>query len=180
MAEMLRPNEHLDEITFQETSDPQKLWTSLGRGAFSEMMKDCTKLKRVNIKFQRENLEDDQVFEKEVRFYSKNKSKHQAKLDEYKKVLRSCDPSQMFENLSKMIENNENQSAEMPVRKFYNNTFNTLLNRAIFALIKKQQQNPTETQYFTTEGMVKFVAFQLLDSPPDGELEQNVNDDDSV
>lgn len=59
MAEMLRPNEHLDEITFQETSDPQKLWTSLGRGAFSEMMKDCTKLKRVNISFKRENHEAD-------------------------------------------------------------------------------------------------------------------------
>ena len=42
MAEMLKPNEYLDEITFQETLDPQKLWTSLGRGAFSEMMKDST------------------------------------------------------------------------------------------------------------------------------------------
>ena len=37
-------------------------------------------------------------------------------------------------------------------------------------------------EYFTTEGMIKFVAFQLLDQPPDGEMEQNIGDDlgDSV
>jgi len=28
--------------------------------------------------------------------------------------------------------------------------------------------------------MIKFVAFQLLDNPPDGELEQNEIQDDSV
>jgi len=44
----------------------------------------------------------------------------------------------MFENLQNLIENNDEMAAEMPVRKFYNNTFSTLLNRAIFALIKKQ------------------------------------------
>ena len=65
----------------------------------------------------------------------------------------------------------------MPVRKFYNNTFNTLLNRAMFALKKKQMQNPNEMEYFTTEGMIKFVAFQLLDSPPDGEIQQEIGED---
>ena len=35
-------------------------------------------------------------------------------------------------------------------------------------------------EYFTKEGMIKFVAFQLLDNPPDGELEQHMVDDDSV
>jgi len=44
----------------------------------------------------------------------------------------------MFDDLQNFIENNEDMAAEMPVRKFYNNTFSTLLNRAIFALIKKQ------------------------------------------
>ena len=28
-------------------------------------------------------------------------------------------------------------------------------------------------ELFSTEGMIKFVAFQLLDAPPDGEIEQN-------
>ena len=77
----------------------------------------------------------------------------------------------MFDNLTQLIENNEENASEMPVRKFYNNTLGTLLNRALFALKKKQMQNPDNPEFFTTEGMVKFVAFQLLDSPPDGELE---------
>lgn len=67
----------------------------------------------------------------------------------------------------------------MPVRKFYNNTFSTLLNRAMFTLHKKQMQNPENPEFFTTQGMIKFVAFQLLDQPPDGEIEQRV-DEDSV
>ena len=61
---------------------------------------------------------------------------------------------------------------QMPVRKFYNNTFNDTLNRAIFSLLKKQEQNPKNNEYFSKEGMIKFVAFQLLDSPPDGEIDQ--------
>ena len=47
----------------------------------------------------------------------------------------------------------------MPVRKFYKNTFGDLLNRAIFALTKKQGQTPEDMELFTTEGMIKFVAF---------------------
>lgn len=78
----------------------------------------------------------------------------------------------MFEGLQEMLENNQEQSANMPVRKFYKNTFGDLLNRAIFALTKKQGQTPDDMELFTTEGMIKFVAFQLLDSPPDGEIEQ--------
>lgn len=70
-----------------------------------------------------------------------------------------------------MIETgNEN---DMPVRKFYNNTFGSLLNRAKFALIKKQMKEPDNMELFTCEGMVKFIAFQLLDSPPEGEIEEN-------
>jgi len=58
-----------------------------------------------------------------------------------------------------LIENNEEMAAEMPVRKFYNNTFSTLLNRAMFALTKKQSQQPDNLEFFTTQGMIKFVAF---------------------
>jgi hypothetical protein len=59
MAEMLRLNNHLDEISFQETSDSQKVWTKQGKGAFTDMMKDCTKLKRVNMTFIKEDNEED-------------------------------------------------------------------------------------------------------------------------
>jgi hypothetical protein len=42
----------------------------------------------------------------------------------------------MFENLLKLIED-PNEHQKMPVRKFFMNTFGTLLNDAIFALTKK-------------------------------------------
>jgi len=100
-------------------------------------------------------------------------------MDEYRRIVRSCDPSQMFDNLQNLVGDEKTANlAEMPVRKFYNNTFNTLLNRAMFALIKKQTQDPDDMEYFTTEGMIKFVAFQLLDQPPDGELDQAEEFDD--
>ena len=92
----------------------------------------------------------------------------------------------MFQDMQNLIENTgevQDTSQEdpytMPVRKFYNNTFDDLANRAIFSLLKKQMQNPEEMEYFTTEGMIKFVAFQLLDSPPDGEIDQKNMDEDS-
>ena len=99
------------------------------------------------------------------------RAKDQQDEEKYYKVMHSCDPKQMFENLQELIESNEEMAAEMPVRKFYNNTFSTLLNRAIFLLTKKQAQNQNNPEFFTKEGMIKFVAFQLLDGPPDGEME---------
>jgi hypothetical protein len=45
----------------------------------------------------------------------------------------------MFNNLLELIENAENHE-KMPVRKFFNNTFGTLLNDAIFELKKKQEK----------------------------------------
>jgi hypothetical protein len=54
----------------------------------------------------------------------------------------------------------------MPVRKFINNTFGTLLNDAIFALKKKQSKEPENTELFTKKGSVKFVALYLLDNLP--------------
>ena len=134
----------------------------------------------VELKFSRESREEDEMFVEEINFYTGMKAREQQKQDEYRRVLRSCDPTQMFDNLSELIENNEEQAAEMPVRKFYNNTFSTLLNRAIFALTKKQSQHPEDRELFTTQGMIKFVAFQLLDAPPDGEMEQNMDEEDTV
>ena len=92
----------------------------------------------VELKFSREQREEDETFVEEIKFYTGMKAREQQKADEYKRILSSCDPAQMFGNLSELIENNEELAAEMPVRKFYNNTFSTLLNRAIFTLTKKQ------------------------------------------
>ena len=58
----------------------------------------------------------------------------------------------------------------MPVRKFFNNTFGTLLNQALFKLKNHQDKFPDENEYFTCEGQIKFVAFHMLDELPDGEV----------
>jgi len=47
----------------------------------------------------------------------------------------------MFESILSLIETKEMQK-KMPVRKFFNNTFGTILNDAIFALKKKQSKEP--------------------------------------
>lgn len=73
----------------------------------------------------------------------------------------------MFENLLKLIEEKEDHE-KMPVRKFFNNTFGTLLNDAIFALMKKQQKSKSNA-IFTMQGSVKFVAAYLVDHLPESE-----------
>ena len=55
-----------------------------------------------------------------------------------------------------LIENKE-EHEKMPVRKFFNNTFGTLLNDAIFALMKKQEKSKSNA-IFTMQGSIKFVA----------------------
>lgn len=71
----------------------------------------------------------------------------------------------MFENVLQLIENKD-MHKRMPVRKFFNNTFGTILNDAIFALKKKQSKEPQNTEIFTKAGSVKYVALYLLENLP--------------
>ena len=57
----------------------------------------------------------------------------------------------------------------MPIRMFYRNTFNNLINTAIFELKKKQNNDQNNADLFTKEGSIKFVASYLMDNLPDGE-----------
>ena len=75
----------------------------------------------------------------------------------------------MFNNLLELIENAENHE-KMPVRKFFNNTFGTLLNDAIFEL-KKKQEKTKNMGLMTMQGQVRFVAHFLQDHLPDNEPE---------
>ena len=68
-------------------------------------------------------------------FVKKIKSQHKA-ADEFDERLDSCTNENMFNNLLELIEKTEDHE-KMPVRKFFNNTFSTLLNDAIFQLKKK-------------------------------------------
>jgi hypothetical protein len=81
----------------------------------------------------------------------------------------------MFENILTLIENKEQQK-RMPVRKFFNNTFGTILNDAIFALKKKQSKEKDNLPIFTTKGSVKFVAMYLLENLPQHEREPDLYD----
>lgn len=78
-------------------------------------------------------------FKKEMQFFVKKiKSKHKAK-EEFEERIESCANENMFNNLLELIEKAEDHE-KMPVRKFFNNTFQQLLNDAIFQLKKKQQK----------------------------------------
>lgn len=81
----------------------------------------------------------------------------------------------MFENILALIEDKESQK-RMPVRKFFYNTFGTILNDAIFALKKKQSKEQDNQQLFTKKGSVKFVAMYLLDNLPMHEREPDMYD----
>ena len=64
----------------------------------------------------------------------------------------------------------------MPVRKFFNNTFGTVLNDAIFALKKKQSKEPENLEIFTKKGSIRFVALYLLENLPQQEREPDLYD----
>ena len=50
LADLLRENTSLEQIKIKETDDHQKYWTDAGRSAFTEMIKTCTVLKKVELK----------------------------------------------------------------------------------------------------------------------------------
>ena len=69
----------------------------------------------------------------------------------------------------------------MPVRKFFNNTFSTLLNDACFTMLKKIQKEKTKGgAILTTQGMVKYVSAYLMDNLPEQEEEEAVEEQDET
>jgi len=108
----------------------------------------------VKVKFESEN--DHALFKKEIEFFvGKIKKEHRAN-GEIEDRKESCESEHLFKNLLKMIEDKDDHE-KMPVRKFFNNTFDTLINDAIFALMKKQSKSKSP-QILTMQGSIKFVA----------------------
>ena len=81
--------------------------------------------------------EGHKLFKKEIEFFVKKIKKDQRKLEEMQDRVESCSNHHLFEHLLKLIEDKD-EHEKMPVRKFFNNTFGTLLNDAIFDLMKKR------------------------------------------
>ena len=76
----------------------------------------------------------------------------------------------------KLIEDKD-EHKKMPVRKFFNNTFSTLLNDAIFQLHKKQMKSKSNN-IMTMQGSIRYVAQYLQDHLP--ESEANADSDEDV
>ena len=183
LAAGLKSNCSLEELEFSETPDHQKYWTAEARQQFVDLLKHSTKLKKVKVKFQDANKDEEssKMFEDEIEFYTEQKNDLKKKDKKHKERMESCEPQQMFESMSKYLENTD-KNEKMPVRKFFNNTFGQMLNDAIFALQKKMSKATGEEAHSLQfkEGQVKFVAFYMLNKLPEGELvpeEENQTDD---
>ena len=131
IADLLKTNDSLQEITMSQTTDPQKLWTDRGRKALTTMLRKHTQLRKVKLFKDQKLSEEEKLFVEEINFYTDMKSAAQKKKKEYKKILDSCDNTQMFDKLLKLVEDPE-QNQKMPVRRFFDNTFKQRLNSAIF------------------------------------------------
>ena len=59
MADQLKANDSLEELVFYETDDHQKYWTKDAMRAFADLLKTCTKIKKVKAKFQDCNKESE-------------------------------------------------------------------------------------------------------------------------
>jgi len=105
ISDLLKTNDSLQEITMIQTTDPQKLWTDRGRKCLTEMLRQHTQLRKVKLFKSTKKLSDtDKLFQDEVNFYTDMKSAAQKKKKEYKKILDSCDNTQMFDKLLKLVE----------------------------------------------------------------------------
>ena len=132
-------------------------------------LENLVKINQLNAEPADKNDESEghKLFKKEIEmFVRKIKKEHKSEEDMASRI-NSCSNDYMFENLLKLIEEKEDHE-KMPVRKFFNNTFGTLLNDAIFALMKKQQKSKSNA-IFTMQGSVKFVAQYLVDHLPESE-----------
>ncbi len=113
-------------------------------------------------------------FRHEIEFYTNKKLQTHKASKKFQKRHRDCEPDALFENMLELLEEKDSQK-KMPVRKFFNNTFGTILNDALFALKKKQSktsENAAEVggagaqDIFTKKGSIKFVAMYILENLP--------------
>jgi hypothetical protein len=105
LADILKTNDSLSEITMVQTTDPQKLWTNRGRSALTAMLREHTQLRKVKMfKDKKKMSDEDKLFQEEVNFYTDMKSAAQKEKKEYQKKLDSCDNTQMFDKLLKLVE----------------------------------------------------------------------------
>ena len=101
------------------------------------MLKKHTELQSVSFKSVKVEGEEDHnsEFKHEIEFYTNKKLAEHKQLKKYEHRHHDCEPESMFEGMLQHLE--KMKLKKMPVRKFFNNTFGTILNDALFALKKK-------------------------------------------
>jgi hypothetical protein len=132
------------------------------------MLKKHTELEGVKFKSAKRPDGDDANadFKHEIEFYTNKKLTEHKLSKKFEQRHLDCEPQHMFESMLKLLEKKKNQK-KMPVRKFFNNTFGTILNDALFALKKKQSKEPDNLDIFSKKGSIKFVAMYLLENLPE-------------
>ena len=136
LAMCLKNNKCLDKLKFAEHENSR--WSDSSKIEFIKMIQGHKCLTKV--KFDEAKDSDHKAFKKEIEFYVKKIKKEHKTHDAIEERKESCANDHLFNNLLELIENKEDHE-KMPVRKFFNNTFGTLLNDAIFALMKKQSKS---------------------------------------
>lgn len=190
MSELLRENTNLLRLEFQESkthiclhfSDVAKPWTEAGKHAFCSMLKDHTELQTIIFKSplcEGSEADPHTAFRQEIEFYTTKKLNEHKQTKRFEKRHHDCEPQSMFEEMLTLIES-KSTLKKMPVRKFFNNTFGTILNDALFALKKKQSKEPDNLEIFTKKGSIKFVGLYLFENLPQNERDPDLyNSSDS-
>lgn len=180
MSKALLYNSSLQKIKFQE--DPNSKWNDECKEMFMEMLKTHKNPSFTKISFVPANKKDGtnghKEFKKEMQFFVKKiKSKHKSQ-NEFDERIDSCSNENMFNNLLELLEKPEDHE-KMPVRKFFENTFGTLLNDAIFNLRKKQEKTKNK-EFLTMQGQVRYVAFFLQSHLPETEKDDSEEEDEQT
>ena len=141
VADTFLHNRSLNKLKFQE--EEENPWSEQSKDAFLKLLKVNKWLTKV--KFEPANKKDPvheghKLFKKEIEFFIKKIKKEQKKDEKMEERMESCADDHLFDHLLKLIEDKD-EHEKMPVRKFFNNTFGTLLNDAIFDLMKKRQKS---------------------------------------
>ncbi|CDW74170.1 UNKNOWN [Stylonychia lemnae] len=166
--------QHLVRFEFQE--EEKEPWSDK---AMQEIVFSVSVSELEYVKFTtspgKEEDERYRTLKQEIDFHTEKKIATHKKQKRFEDRQEQCNTDKMFENILALIETKEAQK-KMPVRKFFNNTFGTILNDAIFALKKKQSKEPQNEQLFTKRGSVKFVAMYILENLPQHEREPDLYD----
>jgi len=96
------------------------------------------------------------LFKKEIDFFVRKIKIMKKGIEEFNDRFDSCSNDHMVSQMLKLIEEKE-EHKKMPVRRFFSNTFSTLLNDAIFQLTKKQMKSKSNS-IMTMQGSIRYVA----------------------